>query len=159
MLATKIHHSPKTQTPQTMTKINTMMTRGHSFLLKPSSRLSYFQVHVLTVVPLRSAELTFGETLLGIFTVTELRCCLLYGLYLGLLGFPATLSLCLLLEICCNDNTNHLTVQFLRNKPCYYYKDYYNPWNMTVQWTLVGPDTTHPWGNSLGQDTGELRPC
>lgn len=32
---------------------------------------------------------------------SELRCCLLYGLYLGLLGFPATLSLCLLLEMCC----------------------------------------------------------
>lgn len=38
--------------------------------------------------------------------MTELRCCLLYGLYLGLLGFPATLSLCLLLEMCCKTKQN-----------------------------------------------------
>lgn len=52
-----------------------------------------------------------------LFTVTELRGCLMYGLYLGLLGFPATLSLCLLLEMCCNDNTNQATHQ-----SCYYAK-------------------------------------
>ena len=48
-------------------------------------------------------------------TVSVLRCCLLYGLYLGLLGFPATLSLCLLLEICCNDNSQTIRWNSLRN--------------------------------------------
>lgn len=50
---------------------------------------------------LHHRQIQMGEKLL---TLSELRCCLLYGLYLGLLGFPATLSLCLLLEMCCNSN-------------------------------------------------------
>lgn len=45
-----------------------------------------------------------GKADLKVHTFSELRCCLLYGLYLGLLGFPATLSLCLLLEMCCNNS-------------------------------------------------------
>lgn len=48
-----------------------------------------------------------GAVNLKAHTVSELRCCLLYGLYLGLLGFPATLSLCLLLEMCCNNNNEN----------------------------------------------------
>lgn len=39
----------------------------------------------------------------------ELRCCLLYGLYLGLVGLPATLSLCRLLEMCCLSWISELT--------------------------------------------------
>lgn len=42
-------------------------------------------------------------------SVSEPRCCLLYGLYLGLLGFPATRSLCLLLEMCCLSWTSEFT--------------------------------------------------
>lgn len=46
---------------------------------------------------------SFAAKILG------LRCSLLYGLYLGFMGFPATLSLCLLLEMCCLSWTSELT--------------------------------------------------